>query len=234
MATLWVLLVLLGLFALLVLLLLFVPFAIRLRVESDVAAEGWEGALAGRADWRYRLRWGLLPLSGGVTWRDGDLVWSEVRLLGLRLGGGRRSEDAGPPSARERREKPRSRPRRRGLPDPDLLLALAGEMARVPGQLWRSLGLRLAAELTYGFSDPSLTGLCEAVRWGTGLGQSLRLTPDFQRPCAKGWAELSGRLYGFRLLAIAWRVLRRREIWNHLVGRIRFRPLRQILIQGGS
>lgn len=234
MATLWALLVLLGLVALLVLLLLLVPFDLRLRVEPDLAAEGWEDALAGRAEGRFRLRWGLLALSGGFTWRNGDLAWSDVRLLGFRLGGGRRAEGSRIPSARERREKPRREPRRRRRPDPSVLLALAEELARVPRRLWRSLGVRLAGELAYGFSDPSLTGLWEALRWGTGLGQSLRLRPDFLRACVIGWAELSGRLYVFRVLAVAWRVLRRREIWNYLVGQVRLRPLRQILLQGGS
>jgi len=68
---------------------------------------------------------------------------------------------------------------------------------RLPGRVWRSLGIRLTAEGTYGLPDPALTGFCEARRWSTGLGRSLRLRPDFLRPCLIGSGELAGRLLTF-------------------------------------
>lgn len=227
---------LLGLLALLGLTLLFVPWRFRLRAEADLAAADGEDALTGRAEGRLRLRWGVLNLAVAAAWNHGAPVQWDVRLLGRPLKGGGRGAAARRPGRWRRRGTPGRRARRRPgrRPSPALLKAVVQELARLPGRFWRSLGTTAAGELTYGFSDPSVTGFCEAVRWGTGLGRSLRLSPDFSRPCLVGWAELTGSLYGFRLLIIAWRVLRRREIWNYLVGQIRFRPIRQILMQGGS
>ena len=239
-ALLRILLVLLGLAVLVVLLLLFVPFDVRLRADSELAADGWESRLTGRADVSFRLRWGLLFLTGRGVWTEDGMQWSALRLMGLPLRGSRKGAgrkaggpEAGKPeggqhgreSGRKRRRSPRA--------DPALVLTIAREAVRLPGRLWCSLGVRLTAEATYGFPDPSLTGFCEAVRWSTGLGRSLHLTPDFQRPCLIGRGELTGRLYGFRLLAIAWQVVRQPAIWNHLVSKIRFRPLRRILLGGG-
>ena len=223
------------------------PFHVSLRAHSRLVADDWESPLQGRAEATLRLRWGLVLVTGGAVWADGRLQWSEFRLMGRRLGGDRKGDRAEPgadqpPGRRSRRrpgrksgEPPPSKSRRRrSPPDWELLLAIAREAMRLPEKLWRSLGVRLTAEATYGFSDPSVTGFCEALRWSTGLGRGLRLTPDFRRPCLVGSGELSGRLYGFRLVAIAWQVVRNPAIWNHLVGKIPFRPLRAILLRGGA
>lgn len=232
---------LLGLLLLLLLALLFVPCHVRVRARSDLAADDWESPLLGRAEASLRLRWGLLLLTAGAIWSDGALQSSEVRVMGRRMDGRARNTRR-PGAGRKPRGGPEGRPgqrgdrksgRRRSRTDLELVLAVLRDAARLPGRLWRSLGVRFAAEGTYGFPDPSLTGFCEAVRWSTGLGRALSLTPDFQRPCLIGAGELSGRLYGFRLLRIAWQVARNPVIWNRIVGNIRFRPLRAILLKGG-
>ncbi|MBY6275870.1 MAG: hypothetical protein CWE10_06545 [Symbiobacterium thermophilum] len=219
---------------LMVLALLFVPFDLRLCGRADLAADDWESPLAGRAEWRLRLRWGLLPVTAGAQWSDGRLGQPEVRVLGFPVRGGKKGGRGHRPKTPGATKRKAGRKAGRTKPDPELLLTLAREAVQLPGRLWRSLGVRLTAEGSYGLPDPALTGLCEAIRWSAGLGRSLRLTPDFKRPCLVGRGELTGRVYGFRLAAIAWHVARRPAVWNRLVGTIRFRPLRTILLRGGA
>lgn len=235
---LWSLLILLALLLLLLLLVLFMPFRFHGEGSADLAGADWEDDLSGTFQGMVRFRWGVIALSGLVAGEGLHLTQAEFRLMGFRMNGRKSSARRRPGGGTAPRQgRVRKRPRRwRARPNlpPDLLWALAKEAMRLPGQIWRSLGVDLSGDITYGFSDPSLTGWCEATRWGTGKAVPIKLTADFLRPCLIGWATVGGRVYGFRLAAIGWRVLRRPVIWNHLVGNIRFRPLRSILMQGGS
>lgn len=241
---LWTLLILLGLLLLVLLLVLFVPFTFYARADTNLAADDWEEELSGTFQGKFRLRWGLATVSGTAAgqWLQFERV--EVRLMGLRLDGGKHKKHRGKSNLAQKepgkqgasggRSQDGSRKKARAWLHPELLWAVAKEALSLPVKVWRSLGVRLSGDLTYGFSDPSLTGFCEALRWGTRVSLPVKLNPDFLRPCLIGWASVGGRVFGYRLVAIGWRVLRRPVIWNHLAGQIRFRPLRKLLLQGGT
>ena len=239
---LWTLLVLLGLLLLLLLPVLFLPFTFYVQADADLAGDDWEDDLSGPFRGKFGLRWGIVTVSGMAAGEGLHLERTEFRLLGMRMDGRKRARKGRRKGENEGAGAPRGTPTGDGPPrrkvrlklTPDLIWALTREALSLPERVWRSLGIRLSGELTYGFSDPSLTGFCEAIRWGTGVALPVRLTPDFLRPCLIGWGRAGGRVFGYKLVAIGWRVLRRPAIWNYLVGQIRFRPLRSVLLQGGT
>jgi len=100
-------------------------------------------------------------------------------------------------------------------------------------RLWEDTGLRARGQLTYGFSDPSITGLCEAARWGARIRIPFPLEPVFDRPCLVGWSEVTGRIYGFEVAREALRALRNEVIRRRIAESIRFRPLRILIFRGG-
>ncbi|MFZ5817877.1 MAG: hypothetical protein ACOY93_21715 [Bacillota bacterium] len=221
---LWTLIGLVGLLLLLLALLLFLPLAIEARIDSDRAAADWEADWTGTARWRIRIRWGWVVMTGLWAGENLALTQSELRFFGLRTGG-RRAE-------RKRERQPKKKMRKR-WPDLELLRACLEEFLRFANRVVRDLGFRFAGELTYGFPDPSVTGWCEAVRWGAGVPVPIRLTPEFQHPCLTGWAEVQGRTYGYRVALAALRALRNPIIRRRLAERIRFRPVRYLLVRGG-
>lgn len=81
------------------------------------------------------------------------------------------------------------------------LRALLPEGVRLLRRVWRASHVRAAGDLTYGFSDPSLTGWCEALRAVVPLPRELRLKPDFWGARLEGWAEVRAKVYP---IAVSW------------------------------
>lgn len=212
-----------GLLLLLLLLLLFLPLDVDLRLDSDLQAPTWEEELTGQIRWLIRLRWGWAVLSGRWEGESFRIVASEMRILGIRL-------RPGPKKARKKAA-PKKKKRRSGF-DLELIWAMVEESARFLRRLIERFGFRFQGELTYGFSDPSLTGWAEAIRWSVGLPVPIRLEPEFERPILLGWATGHGRLYGYQVAAAALRALRNPVIKDRLARKIRFKPLRYILLGG--
>jgi lactoylglutathione lyase len=90
------------------------------------------------------------------------------------------------------------------------------------------LGLRVSGRLTYGFSDPALTGWLEGVRWALDLAVPVALEPEFRGACLTGAAEARGRTYGYKLALAALRALQNPIIRKRLVPA----GLRRLLWQG--
>lgn len=245
-ALLWLLAALAALLLIALLLLLLLPLDLRVRLDSDLAAPGWEAAAEGRARWSAALRWGWGLLA--AEWRGVNLQPRppDLRLLGFRLRrSGRRRPRPGPafphsPSWR-RPGRPASGPRQPAgrrfrwphLEDPELVRAVLAEGLRFLGRLWEGTGLRAGGRLTYGFPDPAVTGWCEAVRWAAGVRIPFPVEPSFDRPCLVGWAEVTGRIYGFEIAREALRSLRNKVIRRRIARSIRFRPLRILIFRGG-
>lgn len=206
------------------LLLLFLPLDLHLRLHSDLEAPTWEDDWTGAIRWLLRLRWGRVVLTG--EW-EGEYVTVErsaVRILGIRLR---------PSPKRERVKSGKAKKKRKSGLDLELIWAMVEEFARFLRRLVADLGFRFTGEFTYGFADPSLTGWCEAIRWAVGVPVPIRMAPEFQRPMLMGWAEADGRIYGYEVALAALRALRNPVIRERLARRIRFRPLRYVLLRGG-
>lgn len=225
---LWTLLALVAILLLLLALLLCLPLDLRARMDSDWAASGWDEEMHGAVRWEANFRWGWGLLAGTWTGENLSPARMELRILGRRLRG-RSKQGSKRRAGREAKKRKRSRSR----PDWDLIWAAAQEALRFLQKLWRDLGWRVEGDLTYGFADPSLTGWAEALRAVTGIPLSLRLTPDFLRPCLTGQANLAGRLFGYQVVVELWQGLKNPVIRNRIAGRIRFKPLRYVITRGG-
>lgn len=219
------LLVLAALLLLLLAMLLLLPLQLHLRLDSDLQAPDWEEELTGKVRWLVRLRWGWGVLTGEWEGEGFALVRAERRILGIKVRSGSRQK----PATKKVRKKQRPKFR----PDLKLLWALVSEFFHVHSRLRKRYGFPFTGALTYGFSDPSLTGWCEALRWSTGLPIPIHLEPDFQRPILMGHAETGGSALGYQLIGTALPALRNPEIRTRLDKRIRFRPLRWLLLRGG-
>ncbi|MFZ5825212.1 MAG: hypothetical protein ACOY94_12865 [Bacillota bacterium] len=212
-----------GILLLLVLLVLFLPLDVSLRLDSDLQAPTWDDELAGQVRWLIRLRWGWVVFAGLWEGENVRVVRSEMRILGLRLRPG------GKKAARKKKERKK---KKRSAPDLELIWAVVEEAARFLRRLIERFGFRFEGDLTYGFSDPSLTGWCEAIRWSVGNPVPIRLEPEFERPALLGWATTHGRLYGYQVAAAVLKAIRNPVIKDRLSRKIRFKPLRYILLGG--
>jgi hypothetical protein len=186
----------------------FLPLHVSARTETALTGDLLEENLTGTVRWAARFRWGWLLLMGQVAGEGRVIHLAEVRLLGFRLHGkpGRR---------RERRSRPNL--------ECDLLRAPIREAVRFARRVWKALGVRLHGNLVYGFSDPVLTGTCEAVLAATGRPRGVRLQPDFLDPGLNGWVRADGRIFGFQVLAAAWAGLRNPVLRRHLKQRLKTR-----------
>lgn len=228
-ALLWALAGLMALLLILLLLILFLPFDIDLRLDSNWAAPAWEEEMTGAVRWRSRLRWGRLVADGVWEGEQLSLTRSELRICGIRL----RFRSTRQKARAARAAGAKKRKRKWQPPDLELILAAVQEFARFVKRLLRFTGIRVQGDMTYGFPDPAVTGWCELF-----LGQWYRLVPvrvepDFSRPALIGWAQADGRIYGYRLLAAAWRVLDDPVIRGRLAAKIRFKPIQSFLLRGG-
>lgn len=223
---LWLLVVLTALLLVGLLVLLFFPLDLRLRLDSDLAAAGWEEEPEGSVRWKVRFRWGWGLLRGEWWGENLDPRQPDLRLLGFRLRSAARPQELPEPSDRRRRWR---------LPrlDPELILAVWTEAGRFLRRLWEDIGFRAQGRLTYGFPDPALTGWCEAARWAAGVRIPFPVSPVFDHPCLVGWTEVTGRIYGFEVAAEAMRFLRNKVIRRRLAESIRFKPLRFLILRGG-
>ena len=150
-----------------------------LQVAEDTGF-GWQ-----QSSYRLRVAWllGLAVLEGGR--KAGEPFGLRLRLFGLpvrlNIGTGKKAEGgvnkaaSGEIERASRRSRKRNR-RRLSLHDaPGLLSELSWLIVRVRRTMW----IEAEGDVIYGFSDPSLTGLCEGLRYQLGLVRRLRLTPDY-------------------------------------------------------
>jgi len=197
----------------LLLALLFVPVEVDGGLTSDLQAADYDTDLAGEAHWWLRLRWGWGLFRLRLAGLNLTTPTFEMRVAGLRLSTRRQPRTR----ARVRRErKERAKPRRRPRPSPAVIRSFAEEGLRSLRRLWRSFGLGLSGDLTYGFSDPSLTGFCEATLWTLGRPAHLRLTPDWTQARLEGQAQLHGRLYGFEVAVAFLAMLKNPRLRHYL------------------
>jgi hypothetical protein len=222
---LWLLVGLAGLLLLALLLLLFLPLDLRLRLHSDLAAADWEAEPEGSARWTVHFRWGWWLLVGEWCGENLEPRPPSLRLLGFRLRTDARRKSAEPAAGRKR-----FRVRRL---DTELIRAVWAEAGRFLRRLWGDFGPQAKGRLTYGFPDPALTGWCEAARWATRVRIPFPLEPVFDHPCLVGWAEATGRIYGFEIAREALRALRNKVIRRRIAESIRFRPFRFLILRGG-
>lgn len=187
--------------------------------EADTDAPSWNV----RADWL----WGVVQFRSRGGPGQGDV--KELRVLGFRRGlsasGGR---NAGPRGAHRGHRKPTAgthKAKRRGSrPNPVLVARLARALlseARwfVP-RLWRALGVRVKGDLTYGFPDPFLTGMSQAVLANVPGSPDFRLTPDYGEGRLTGWIQVEAAVFPVRsalvLVRTAFRPAIRRIWWPQL------------------
>jgi hypothetical protein len=213
-ALLWALAALLGLLAITLLALLFLPVDLTLRVAPALQAPDWAGDLDGAVRWLARLHWGGPLLRAEWEGEYLEIVRAECRMFGVRMRPVRRR---GAPGA-EAQAKPKGRPMGKPL-EPELWLACLEEFGRFFGKAVEELGLRVSGRLTYGFSDPALTGWLEGVRWALDLPSPLELEPEFRGACLTGAVEARGRTYGYKLALAALRALQNPVIRKRLVRR---------------
>lgn len=123
----------------------------------------------------------------------------------------------------------RSRRTRRSRSSPaDLIRIARAVVQETPGlvpRLWRSLTLRIRGDLTYGFEDPFITGMSQAVLANVSVPADLRLTPDYSRGCLLGWGEATATVYPIKIIGIvlgtALRPAVRRLWWPRLWSALR-------------
>lgn len=214
------------------LIVLCVPFRIAARVDGlDIAELPPEGA--GVADdandavaaaWHVRADW----LWGVVRWQaaggSDDFAGQELTVFGFRrslsASKGREKATAGNVRRRMRTiggQKARRRgPRSGSALAPRLGLALLSEASWFVPRLWRALGVQIKGDLTYGFPDPFLTGISQAVLAHMPLSPKLRLTPDYWQGRLTGSVETKATIVPIKSVAVVIRTAFRpaiRQIW---------------------
>lgn len=83
-------------------------------------------------------------------------------------------------------------------------------------QAWHKLRLDVQGDLTYGFTDPFVTGIVYGTLVALPRMPRLRLQPDFTRGVLKGWAEFSLRAYPWQIVLLIVRLAFRpgvRSLW---------------------
>ena len=216
----------------LVLAILFVPFRIAARVDGldlaelppedagepndvDAVATAWHV----RADWL----WGVVRFqaTGGLD----NGAERELRVLGFRRSlstskGIREARDGDHQRPRVRtmgrRTARRRGPRSGSALAPRLGLALLSEASWFVPRLWRALGVQINGALTYGFPDPFLTGISQAIMAHMPLSPQLRLTPDYMQGRLTGSVEAKATIVPLKSVAVVIRTAFRpaiRQIW---------------------
>lgn len=203
----------------LLLAVLFVPFRVAARVDGiDLTelppedgdeldevdtddATSWEV----RADWL----WGLLQFRTGVG--SDDAMVQELRVFGIRrsLAMKRKKEKAMPSDGRRgrgRADAGKKAKRRRsrsnaGLPL-ELGLAFLSEAPWFVPRLWRALGVRIKGDLVYGFPDPFLTGMSQAIMAHVPNSPDLRLTPDYVQGRLTGRFQATATIFPVKIVVV--------------------------------
>lgn len=231
---LWLLVALLALALLILLLLLLLPLDLYLHLDSDLAEDGWDGDWTGAARWLLRTRWGWGLLRAQVAGENLTLTEHQFRIMGKRIEATAGKQKKQPKLKEAKRtESKRQRPAKKKRQKLDWELVRAGltEGLQFLGRLRQALGLRWEGRLTYGFSDPAVTGWTEAILWATG--RPLPVDASFQQACLTGRAQVKGRIYGAQVVWAALRSLRNPVIRNRLFNKFRFNPLRYRTVRGG-
>lgn len=198
-----------------------VALSIPLRMAGlvqDLHLSESSGANLEATGWRFEVSW-LFGLLVFTSFKEpGAEPRAEARLAGVSKpmeGGGAEPDRVKRPA---KKAKPQ-RKRRRGISGREawsLLPELRGLMAR----LWRSLGFEGRGELTYGFEDPYLTGLCEGLRAMVPMPRELHLTPDFGEARLEGWAQAQMTVYPIWTVGLLVGTLFRRRVrriwWSRL------------------
>lgn len=198
---LWVLGVVLGLLVLLVSAILLLPLDLAARLDARLREdEASEWGYGGCARWAGQVRWGWRVLGLAVQGEGAHVNHAAVSILGRRLRSRSRPKEAEAAKAEPAKQRKR-RKRRLTLDD---LRSYLREGWRLVRRLLADLRLRLEGDLLFGLPDPSLTGSILAVLSVTGTPGRLRVQPMWLESGAEGWVTLTGRIYGFEILAALW------------------------------
>lgn len=208
---------------------------------ADTVMAAWEPAAdepARQTFWTAEASWMLGLVRFKSRGGPGQVGTAELNVLSLRrdLQADRGDRGEEPQKARDEGRRKASRMGQRGRQHQDRKkrdnrsrrsrpdLAEFMQMARAiiqetPGlvlRLWRSLALRIRGDLTYGFEDPFLTGMSQAVLANVSLPADLRLTPEYSDGCLKGWVEATATLYPIKTIGIVLGTALRpalRQLW---------------------
>lgn len=207
-----------------------IPFRVRAALkdvdilEPPLVDGGETAADTDPGTWSVDVDW----LWGGVRFRArggaGQPPEQELRVLGFR-----RDPSAGESDGDFRRERDRRRrgaarkqqPKRRSdLRGPRwtgrLVRTLLSDASWFVPRLWRALGVRVSGGLIYGFPDPFLTGISQAVLALVPWPSDLRLTPDFSRGRLSGTVRGRATTYPVHIVVVLVRTALRpavRELW---------------------
>lgn len=219
-----ILLVALAVILLLLLLILLLPLDLHLCLDSDLAEGGGESEWSGAARWLGRLRWGWGLLRAEAAGENLALTEGQFRIMGKRI------DTTARPKKQKPKQKKAAKQKRRNA-DWELIQAGLTEGLHFLGRLKRALGLHWEGRLTYGFTDPAVTGWMEALLWATG--RPIPVDASFQQACLLGRAQVNGRIYGYEVAWAALQSLRNPVIRGRLFGKLRFKPFRYRTARGG-
>jgi len=215
---------LLFLLALLLAAVLFLPVDLHARTDPDLSTEDFATWRDPALPWRAQVTWGWGLVRVLVTGEGRRVTATRFTLLGVGLQGRK---------SRGRRAPAGSRKPRSGLPDLQTIRDFGREGWRLLARLWRTLHLQAEGAVTYGFSDPALTGWLLGARAIFWRGESLRLMPDFMGPRFAGWLQITGRFFGEQVLAALLAALWSPPIRRRWMGAIKLKVRRTFVRTGG-
>lgn len=98
----------------------------------------------------------------------------------------------------------RSKRSRFRVPSLDLvsLRKLLPEIRLLLAKLWRQIRPTVHGDLTYGFLDPALTGISQAMIAVLPIGEQLRLTPDFTEGRLTGWITMRATIHPIKIAGV--------------------------------
>lgn len=232
---LWIVGGVLGLLLLLVGALLLFPLNWRARLDADLHEdEESDWGYGGYARWAGDAGWGWRFVRLRVRGDGPKLEELTIRICGFRVRLGGKAAPSKPTPQKPDEKKPKAKKKkRRQRPSFDDLRSYFHEGLQLVRRLIASLRLRLRGDLTFGFSDPSITGIILAFKSVTQVAPELRLQPDWLSPGVHGWVETEGRVYGFEVVAPAWTAFWRSPMGVRLWQRIRYPFHRSIKHSGG-
>jgi len=195
-----ILYLLLALAVILILVLAF-PFELRVRAQPDLTiADDWE--ISGPLPWQAAIRWGWGMVSVRLHGDRTTLARPAVAVAGVRFGINAKRKTGKEPTSKDAAPTWR-RARKRLRIDLALFISLIHEGRLLIRRLWRMLGIRITGDLTFGFPDPSVTGMTLGLFQSGVKPSGVRLAPEFFDPCVRGKVQVTARFIGLVALGAA-------------------------------
>lgn len=215
---LWFVALVAGVILLALLAVLFVPVSFNVRAEGALRQDDQED-WGGWARWAASVRWGGVLFRMWLHGTEKGVEERSITICGIRL---RPRKKGSAPKQKAAAPKKKKAKKRRERPGAGEIRAYIREGIRLVRRLLISLRLHLEGDITFGFDDPSLTGMALGALGAVGKPAGLRVRPDWLFPGLEGWVKARGRIYGYEVAVALWSAYWHSPLGSRLRRRLRF------------